>query len=51
MNAQATYKSRSSHIHAQLKEAAFSFKLEEKIGSLIRGELISTETKTDVVAS
>ena len=42
MNTQARYKSRSSLIHAQVKEAAFSFKLEEKIGSLIWSELVST---------
>ena len=42
MNAQDIYKDRSSLIHAQVKEVAVSFKLEEKIGSLIRSELEST---------
>ena len=42
MNAQDIYKTRSSHIHDQVKEIASSFKLEEKIGDLIRGELVST---------
>ena len=46
MNVQAIYKSRSSLIHAQVKEVAFSLKFEEKIGSLV-----STEKKIDVVAS
>ena len=42
MNAQDIYKERSLLIHAQVKEIASSFKLEEKIGDLIRGELVST---------
>ena len=42
MNAQDIYKTRSSHIHDQVKEIASSFKLEERIGDLIRGELVST---------
>jgi len=33
MDVLATYKSRSSHIHAQVKEVAVSLKLEEKIAS------------------
>jgi hypothetical protein len=38
-NALATYKSRSSHIHAQVKEVAVTLKLEEKIVSVIRDEV------------
>jgi hypothetical protein len=36
MDALAAYKSRSSHIHAQVMEATFTLKLEEKIASVIR---------------
>jgi hypothetical protein len=39
MDALAIYKSRSSHIHAQVKEVAFTLKLEEKIASVIRDAL------------
>ena len=40
MDGLSTYKSGSSrHIHAQLKEVSFPFKLEEKIASLIREAL------------
>ena len=49
MEAQAIYKSRSSLIHAQVKEAAFFFEFEEKIGNLIRGELVSTSPQDKIV--
>jgi len=39
LDVQAMYKSRSSLIHVQVKEAAISLKLEEKIGSVIRDGL------------
>ena len=39
MKALAIYKSRSSHIHAQVKEVPLSVKLEEKIVSVIRDEV------------
>ena len=35
MDAQAMYKSRSSHIHTQVKEIASTLKLEEEIGNVI----------------
>ena len=35
MDALATYRSRSSRIHAQVKEVAVTFKLEEKIATVI----------------
>jgi predicted nucleotidyltransferase len=38
MDALALYKSRSSRIHDQLKEAAYTLKLEKKIASVIRNE-------------
>jgi hypothetical protein len=44
MDALVEYKSRSSHIHAQVKEVASTLKLEEKIVSLIRDEVGSTNT-------
>jgi hypothetical protein len=39
MDALATYNPRSSKIHAQVKGVAFSFKLEEKIASVIQDAL------------
>ena len=39
MDVLAMYKSRSSDIHAQVKEVAVTFKLEEKIASVIRDAL------------
>ena len=42
MKALAKYKSRSPLIHAQVKEVAFTRKLEEKIVNVIRGEVGST---------
>ena len=42
MKAQAIHKSRSSLIHAQVEEGAFDFSLEEKIGRVIRDEMVHT---------
>ena len=39
MDALATYKSRSLDIHAQVKEIAVTFKLEERIATVIRDAL------------
>ena len=39
MDALTTYKSRSSHIHTQVKEVTFTLKLEEKIANVIREAL------------
>jgi len=39
MDVLATYESSSPHIHTQVKEVAASFKIEEKIASVIRGNL------------
>jgi hypothetical protein len=38
MDALALYKSRSSRVHTQLKEAAYTLKLEKKIASVIQDE-------------
>ena len=51
MNALDIYKSRSPHIHAQVKEVASTHKLEEKIVSVIRAEVGSTITYEDTTAS
>ena len=42
MNALATYKTRSSCIHAQVKGVAFTVKLEEKIATIIQDALPPT---------
>jgi hypothetical protein len=42
MNTLPIYKSRSSLIHAQVKEVASSIKLEENIVSVIRSQVGST---------
>ena len=39
MDALATYRPRSSNIHAQVKRVAFTFKLEEKIATVIQDAL------------
>ena len=39
VDALATYRPRSSDIHDQVKKIAFTFKLEEKIGTVIRDAL------------
>jgi hypothetical protein len=45
MDALAAYKPRSSHIHAQVKRAAFTFKLEEKIAAVIQDALSPLKSK------